>query len=491
MLGSQVIWCGIPFGAITVKGLFLPVQDFTATSAVKIEADEETGWSKVTGRELQECCFSIRAQAVAGADPRTTFHLLDAMKGMSGNIYVTSGVSTSLTTSLLDALQTSDWRNIFSADTAANIIKGLLCGTKIGEVAYMLTAVEMNAQGIASNGDIYDATITLSFTEDVAMRQGGGLAVHINGKDITSSISVQACTYDMSAEGEADCLRLIFSDPTGVWAKWQAKKEGDTARITDGAVDSGSMFIDTLKPKDGAYELVAYSTPRSAFAKRSRSFNALSLPQLASKIASEHKLKVKTFSAPETRVSYTQQRGVGDLAFLHEQCQRAGAAFVVYNGTICLYGQKAMEGRDAARTITPDTQDKFTVTEDSVPSWKWRPSVNLPLGRLSVWSARAGRARRSSTASVMICSPSAATCGCVNPCPTNRHVTQEGNSPELRRHTCGGRAERPTRHRHAPPARAVLLARGHGEPASRGGSLLHGGRRARGRCHLAHGRRVG
>ncbi len=364
MLGSQVIWCGIPFGAITVKGLFLPVQDFTATSAVKIEADEETGWSKVTGRELQECCFSIRAQAVAGADPRTTFHLLDAMKGMSGNIYVTSGVSTSLTTSLLDALQTSDWRNIFSVDTAVNIIKGLLCGTKIGEVAYMLTAVEMDAQGIASNGDIYDATITLSFTEDVAMRQGGGLAVHINGKDITSSISVQACTYDMSAEGEADCLRLIFSDPTGVWAKWQAKKEGDTARITDGAVDSGSMFIDTLKPKDSAYELVAYSTPRSAFAKRSRSFNALSLPQLASKIASEHKLKVKTFSAPETRVSYTQQRGVGDLAFLHEQCQRAGAAFVVFDGTICLYGQKTMEGREAACTLTPGAEDKFTVMGD-------------------------------------------------------------------------------------------------------------------------------
>lgn len=364
MLGSQVIWCGIPFGAIAVKGLFLPVQDFTATAAVKIETDEETGWTKVTGRELQECCFSIRALTVAGADPLSTFHLLDAMKGMSGNIYVTSGASISLTTGLLDALQTSDWRNIFTVDSDIDLINGLLSGAKIGEVAYMLTAVEMDAQGIASNGDIYDATITLSFTEDAAMRQGGGLAVHINGKDITSSISVQTCTYDMNAEGEADCLRMIFSDPTGVWEKWQSKKDGDMARITDGAIDSGAMFIDTLKPKDGAYELVAYSTPRSAFTKRSRSFNELSLPRLAAKIASEHKLKVKTFSVPETRVCYTQQRGMGDLAFLHEQCKRAGAAFVVFDGTICLYGQKAMEEREANYTLTLGATDKFTVTED-------------------------------------------------------------------------------------------------------------------------------
>ncbi len=364
MFGSQVIWNGIPFGAIPAPGMFLPVQDFSCSAAVKIEADAESGWSKITGRELQTCTFSVRTHAAAGADPRAVFRLLDAMKGLSGGIYISDGTPLSLAGSVLDTLQTSGLQGLLDGAAATSLAKAMLSGVKIGGVNFCLTAVDMDAQGIAANGDIYDALLTLSFTEDAALRQSGSLQVFVNAKNITTSISVQACTYDMHAEGESDCLRLIFADPTGAWAKWQAKDAGDTVRITDGAVDSGTLYIDTLKPRDGTYELVAYSAPRSAFTRRGRSFSNLSLPQLAAKIAGEHGLKVHSFSAPETRVSYAQQRDVSDLAFLHEQCRRAGAAFVIFDGAICLYSQRAMEAREPVRTLTPGTTDSFSVTDD-------------------------------------------------------------------------------------------------------------------------------
>lgn len=364
MFGSQIIWNGVPFGAITVKGMFLPVQDFRVSAAVKIEPDKETGMSKATGRELQEACLTIRVQKQTGADPRVTFEALSAMRGMSGSLFITNSTSASLGTAILDKLQTSDWRQIFSLETATDLLKTFALGTNAGDVKFMLTAVEMDAQGITASGDIYDALITLSFTEDAGQRQGGGLIVYYNDKDITKDISVHGCTYEMHADGQADCLSLDFADTKKQWTNWRPGQKSDTIRITDGAVDSGKLYIDSLKPENGNYKLTAYSTPKSAFSVKSRSFSGLSLPQLASKIASEHGLSVKSYSAPETLAKYVQQRSKSDLAFLNDMCRVAGAAFVIFDGTICLYSQKAMESREASRTLTPDKTDDFSVSDN-------------------------------------------------------------------------------------------------------------------------------
>lgn len=364
MLGSQIIWNGVPFGAISAKGLFLPVQDFRVASAVKVEADKETGMSKTTGRELQEACLTIRAQKIMGSEPRATFEALSAMRGMSGGIFITNSTGVSATTAILDKLQTSDWRRIFSLGTAKEVAKSLLLGTSAGDVKFMLTAVEMDAQGITASGVIYDALITLSFTEDAGQRQGGGLIVYYNDKDITADISVHACTYEMHADGQADCLDIDFADTKKQWSNWKPGDNKDTIRLTDGAADTGKMYIDSLKPENGNYRLTAYSTPKSAFSVKSRSFSDLSLLQLAGKIAEEHGLEARSYSAPETRVAYVQQRGQNDLAFLNAQCRRAGAAFVIFDGAICLYSQKDMEGRDAVRTLEPDATDDFTVSDD-------------------------------------------------------------------------------------------------------------------------------
>lgn len=364
MLGTQIIWCGIPFGAIPGNNTFLPVQDFRLSTAIKTETDEETGVTKTTGRELQEACFSIRVQSIAGADPRITFELLDALRGKSAGIYLADGVGSTLTQSVLDKLQTSDWRQLLSTDTALDIATGLLFGTSAGNCKFVLTAVTMDAQGIDSKGNIYDALITLSFTEDAGQRQTGGLRVYINDKDITESIAVASCYYEQHAEGEADSLSITFSDTRKQWANWKPSAEGDTVRITDGALDSGKLYLDSLKPENGNYKLQAYSTPKSAFSVKSRSFDGISLPELARKIASDNGLTAKLYSVPETQCKYAQQRGQSDLAFLHAMCKRAGVSFIVYNCALCLYGEKQIESKEAAKTITLGLKDSYTVTDD-------------------------------------------------------------------------------------------------------------------------------
>ncbi len=364
MFGIQLIWNMIPFAPIPGPNTFLPIQRFQTSSAVKLEADDESGETKVTGRELQTASFSIRVQSVAGADPRLTFELLSALRGQSSGIYIANGLSSTLAIAALDALQTSDWRKLLSVGTVEDIAKGLLMGNKIGGVSFMLTAVSMDVRGVTGAGHIYDAEITLSFTEDAAQRQTGGLVVYFNDKDITSSIAVSSCVYDQHAEGEADSLQIIFADTKKEWEKWKPNPQGDFVRITDGALDSGKMYLDTLKPESGKFKLQAYSTPKTAFSTKSRSFKDANLQQIARKIASEHNLTAKAYGVPEVKMKYIQQKGQNDLAFLHSICKQHGVSFIIYNGDICLYSQKYIEGMDAVRTITPASTDHYEVKDD-------------------------------------------------------------------------------------------------------------------------------
>ena len=360
MLNAQVTWQLFPFGPL--PGHFMPVEDFEASAGVKIENDSEGGSSRVTGRELQTCAFSIHVSKVTGGNPRLTYEALRKLKGVSAPIFISGGASMSLPNTVLDLLQTSDWKQALTFNGAVTLAKSLLLGSSLGGVSYMLTDVQIDSELLDKNGELIDARIRLSFTEDAGERQSGGLKVLINGKDITASIAVTGCVYEMHAEGEADSLDIRFADTQKRWVGWKPSKEGDTVQITDGVINSGVMFIEYLKPESGEYTLRAYSVPKSGRNKKSRSFESLSLPQLASTIASDNKLTVKNYGVSDIKYPYIQQRGKSDLAFLHERCKLAGASFLVFNKTLCLYDEKTMEGRDAAKTLTlgPSVEAKFT-----------------------------------------------------------------------------------------------------------------------------------
>ena len=115
-LPAQIIWNGVPFGFIKLWNTYLPVQEFYHRSAVKIEPDEETGLAKVTGHELQEASLTLRAMNAdivdkkLSSDPRLTFEALNALKGVSGPLFITASASAFPWTAA------SSWRSLsFSA----------------------------------------------------------------------------------------------------------------------------------------------------------------------------------------------------------------------------------------------------------------------------------------------------------------------------------------------------------------------------------------
>ena len=159
MFGAQVTWQYFPFGPLSAS--FLPVVDFFASAAVKLEADEENGCSRVTGRELQTCTVTLKAVKMAGAHPRETFEILSKIKGTSAPIFVSNGLMMSLSNVVLDTLQTSDWTKALTLDNAETLAKSLLFGSGLGGVSYMLISVSMEPLITMPDGEIIDAYIKI------------------------------------------------------------------------------------------------------------------------------------------------------------------------------------------------------------------------------------------------------------------------------------------------------------------------------------------
>lgn len=386
MFGASIVWNGLPFGCVRLKNTHLPVYSFHHEAGVKIEADEETGMSKVTGRELQKCEVSLRAVDLPNmpselrANPMLTFRALDALKGFSSGLFVAGGLSATLSQAALDALQTSDWRKIFSIGGLVELGKQLLFGSRMGGCQFMLASVGLEAQGAHSHGKIYDAFINLSFVEDAAQSQTGGLQVFVNDKDVTKSIALNAGVYEMHAEGQANALTLTFADTKDQWQHWKPSGEKDTVKVIDGSLNTGKMFIDKIEPIDGKYRLIAYSVPKKMWTKRSETYTKISLQQLATRIAKRHGIEAKTYDVPEVPCAYAQQRSESDLAFLQRQCERAGCAFLIFDGDLCVYSQAKIEGREPSKTLTPDFEAEVKTHTDSQASYS---SVEITNGNLT------------------------------------------------------------------------------------------------------------
>lgn len=360
MFGSQVIWHILPFGPI--KGHFTPIEEFKCKGSVKIEDDSENGTTRVIGHELQTCEMTIRVTKATGSDPLLIINALEQCRGISSPVFITSSAPLSLSNHALDALQTSDWTQLTTLGGAADLAKSLLLGFKLGNTSFMLTEVERKPLIVLSDGTIIDAKVRLLFVEDPPQRFFGGLKIYINEKEI-KKIFVTECLYDTHAEGEADTLQLKF-EKKNEWEE-EKPKAGDMVRITDGVVDSGQMYIDKMKPENGGYVITAMSAPKKAFDKRSRSFENLSLPQIAKKIAEDHKLGIKSYGVSNTKYAYVQQRGQSDLAFLAERCRLAGSSFIVFNKELCIYDEQAIENRDPAKTIILPASVKAEFTDDA------------------------------------------------------------------------------------------------------------------------------
>lgn len=263
------------------------------------------------------------------------------------------------------------------------------CGEEqLGSNDFILSSVNMTEGNLTPKGDIISSTFELTFIEDSSQQEKNGtkenvsnVKINYGGKDIFPSISVNSIIYTQYAENHADVLELEFNDTSKQWNKWDKGTMKDSEiSLESNNVKTGKMFIYNVEAKNGTYKLKALSIPSEYNSTTTKSWESASLEDIAQEIASKHKLGFKKFNTKGKTRKYVHQDNEADFTFLKTRCELEGACFVVFDGVLNLYDEKAIENGKSGVEIDID-DEQFTSV---IPTEK----INLAIGEFTVKNSK-------------------------------------------------------------------------------------------------------
>lgn len=199
------------------------------------------------------------------------------------------------------------------------------------------------------------------------------MRVLYEGVDIYPDISVNRCLHTMYAAGHADELILKLNDVRGLWDGW-GPKPGESLAVEEGAATTGAMTIDAVVPESGSLTLLARSVPPAAFEAQSKSWDDVWLHQLCHEIAGRLGLGLEIHDVPDRNYRHVEQRNLPDLEFLSQRCALEGAAFLVFDGRLVVYGEKAREESAAEQALNVAQGSRFS----------YKDTANRMYGRMEV-----------------------------------------------------------------------------------------------------------
>ena len=179
-----------------------------------------------------------------------------------------------------------------------------------------------------------------------------------NNVDIYNDVAVNYCVHEMFAEKQADTLVLRFIDVNGVWSKWNPS-ENDEIKLTEGAANTGKMFIHSMKPENGLFTIRAMSMPKSGRTKSSKSWEGVRFLQLGREIATAHGLTFQNFGCADQLYPYLRQENETDFSLFSRLCTLEGAQMLIYDGKLLAYNEQYIEGQPPAGTLEVEDNGVF------------------------------------------------------------------------------------------------------------------------------------
>lgn len=183
------------------------------------------------------------------------------------------------------------------------------------------------------------------------------------GVDITDSVSINQCYHDMYAGGRSDTLNIRVNDTKHIWDSWGASG-GDEIRVDYGPINTGTMFVSSVRPRNGVVEIIAQAAPLSGFDATNKAWQRVRLLQIAEEIARKNNLSFQSYGVEDRRYDYVLQSNEGDFKFLNRRAMLEGCAILIYNKTLILYSEEYMESQSPAEAITVPVDGDYNNTSN-------------------------------------------------------------------------------------------------------------------------------
>ena len=185
-----------------------------------------------------------------------------------------------------------------------------------------------------------------------------------NDVDITGSVDILRCWHEMNAENTADTLELLVDDTNNLWDKWKPQK-GDKISLIAGNVKSGIMYLNETYQDNARFVLNASTLPTGAKQRKSKAWQDVRLLQMGEEIANKHGLRFISYGINDVKFAYKLQNNEHDFRFLSRICMLEGCAFLIYDETLVMYSENAMESKEPTDVINLIDDSKFRLFDNS------------------------------------------------------------------------------------------------------------------------------
>lgn len=171
------------------------------------------------------------------------------------------------------------------------------------------------------------------------------MRLYYQEKDITDRVEVLEAKCHNGIHEICGCDILL--NEAEKWYAWQPKI-GDTIRLTDGKLDSGKMYLDSVMPQDGRFRLIGLATKMNRQAKAWQSFEKMTLSQIASQMAAESGLGLEMWGiSGGYRYEWLVRKNETPIEFMQRLAMLEGGTLKLVDGKMTLISW------DYARSLSP------------------------------------------------------------------------------------------------------------------------------------------
>ncbi len=157
------------------------------------------------------------------------------------------------------------------------------------------------------------------------------------GKDITSQVEVLEAVCKNAVHEVCGCDILL--NQADRWYSWKPKT-GDTIRLTEGKLDSGLMYLDSVMPADGRFRLIGLAAKMERQAPAWQSWEEKTLGQVAEQMAAESGLGLEMYGISSGyRYKYLVRRFETPIQFMQRLAVLEGGLLKCVDGKLILIGQ--------------------------------------------------------------------------------------------------------------------------------------------------------
>jgi phage protein D len=202
-----------------------------------------------------------------------------------------------------------------------------------------------------------------------------------NGVDITEDITRYgtSVSYTDNDEGESDQIEVVLEDVDNLWKNSWYPEKGAKLTLSigydsdDRLVDYGDFEIDEITvngpPDTVTIKALAAVIKSSLRTKRSKSFENVTLREIAAYIATKNKLALQGV-IPSVRFDRVTQYREKDLSFLRRVSIEYGCLFSVRGSKLIFTQSKDLEAAEAVATIDRSELKTFTLKDKTGETYK-------------------------------------------------------------------------------------------------------------------------